>query len=479
MTIGEALSRILNIMITYQVKTVLILIFILQAKIIKFVLKILKKGNATSLPGLLVELYFPNLISGLSTGYEQVILITGTNGKTTTRSILANIYKQAGHKVCTNLGGANIYRGITTALLLDKTWTGKTKSDILILEIEEATLPKMSPYLKADKLILTNLFRDQLDLYGEIDKTLQYFQQSLEILDSEKLEVILNADDGKLTSIINYKEEHNLKFQVSGFALNLPEKQKPKFEQEALWPKKYDTNLWQIEPIFKLIQTNNNASEAGKNYFKITRKKSNETHVFEHSTFNTNLEGNYNLYNCIAAIITARNINLEVIKNSLLFQTEVFGRGEEIVVENSKFKIILVKNPASFNLVLNSIASKTEVENLVFLVNDKIADGKDVSWLWDINFEDFFLRTSNKYNLITGGTRGLDMLLRLDYAGQKLELENNFESIEQLLKNIILKDKSETNITEHTVLATYTAMTEFREMLSKKVNIKKINDESF
>jgi lipid II isoglutaminyl synthase (glutamine-hydrolysing) len=457
------------------VSKLLILPFIFQAKFIKFFLKVIKKGNATSLPGLLVELYFPSIVLGLSTGYKQVIVVSGTNGKTTTRSILTNIFKRAGYKVCTNLGGANIYRGIASSLLLDKTLAGKTKSDILILEIEEATLPKISPYLKVDKLILTNLFRDQLDLYGEIDKTLYYFQQTLKILDKPNLEVIINADDGKLTSLINYKITENLKFKITGFSLNLPADVKPKFEQEAIWPANYLNSLWKIKPIFKLIP-DHNSLEDNQSYFKIEKSSNNK---FTDVSFVTNLEGSYNLYNCISAIIASQEIDVDIIKNSLTVQTKVFGRGEEIIAENVKFKIILVKNPASFNLVLDSISSKNKSANLIFLVNDKIADGKDVSWLWDINFEKFFVLSSkNKHTILTGGTRGLDMLLRLEYAGQQVNLKNNYSNLQNLIENILNQNNNST-IKEYTVLATYTAMTEFREILATKVNLKKINDESF
>ena len=471
---------------------ILVFIFIWQAKLIKLATLILKKGNATSLPGLFIETKFPALIRNLASSYKEVIVISGTNGKTTTRSILTKMYKQGGFKVCTNLGGANIYRGIATALLLDKTWLLKTKSDILILEIEEATLPKISLHLKVDKIILTNLFRDQLDLYGEIDQTLNYFKKSLKILDNPNLKIILNADDGKLVSL----RKLDLKAHFYGFSLNIPEESKPQFEDKSVvWlsgsndlesysqnslvnslgnklQNNQQNNLWIIQPVAGLNAPNTSNNQ---NLFKIIKAAQKS---FEEVELSTQLEGNYNLYNCIAAIIAAESLGLEVLQKSLLSQAEVFGRGEDITIKGAEIKIILVKNPASFNQVLDWLSTKYsslnlqgEASNFVFLINDKIADGRDVSWLWDIQFEKYLPKIKTNA-ILTGGSRGLDMLLRLEYSKADVLLENNFDNLELLLKSFESNQK-------YTILCTYTAMTELREILSSKVELKKINDESF
>ena len=483
MTIRKGLSRTKMDIDTINVKSILVYLIILQAKFIRLLLLTLKKGNATSLPGLIVEAKLPWVIGYLSQNYKEVVVISGTNGKTTTRSILNNIYKTAGFKVCTNLGGANIYRGIATAMLLDQKIFGGKKSDLLILEIEEATLPKISKYLKVDKLILTNLFRDQLDLYGEIDKTLHYFQESILELNHPNFEVIINADDGKLISLIKYCEGNNLNINFIGFSLDIAEENKPKYELENIkWPLKYVDNLWIIQPVFKLWQGENLTSLAASQNKKEKNNKNNfriikGSEIFQNLQFTTNLEGNYNLYNCIAAIASCRNISQEIIQNALASQIEVFGRGEEIQIGNSKLRIILVKNPASFDQVLDFLSNQQNIkktqQNIIFLINDKIADGKDVSWLWDISFEKYLPKIKEGL-FYTGGSRGLDMLLRLEYAGAKVNLNDNFENYDQLLETIQASSE-----TDYNILCTYTAMTELREILSTKVVLKKINDESF
>ena len=460
MTKAAALSRIRMIKKNIVVNYLFVLVFIIQAKLLRLVLSWLKKGNATSLPGILIELYFPSLIKNLTKNYKQIIVISGTNGKTTTRSILVKIFSEAGFKVCTNLGGANIYRGISTSLLFDHNWPGKPKSDILILEIEEATLPKISKYLKVDKLILTNLFRDQLDLYGEIDVTLNYFKKSLALLDSEKLELIINSDDAKLVGLTGL----DLKAKILGFGLNIPNDKKPKFELDyILWPETIINNLWELSYINK---DKSSAKSDVSTSFVITKSSKNQ---FLGAEFETNLNGNYNLYNCLAAILASSEISVSIIQKALKMQTEVFGRGEIIEIKNTKIKIILVKNPASFDQVLDQISESEQIENIAFLINDNIADGRDVSWLWDINFENY-LPKIKLGKVLTGGTRGMDMLLRLEYAGLKVNLENNQDSFDSLLS----KMQQSSN---YTVLCTYTAMTELRELLAKKVPLKSISGE--
>jgi len=462
MTNAAALSRIRMIKKNIDVNYLFLLVFIIQAKLLRLVLSLLKKGNATSLPGILIELYFPWMIKTLTKNYKQIIVISGTNGKTTTRSILVKIFSEAGFKVCTNLGGANIYRGIATSLLFDQSWYARPKSEILILEIEEATLPKISKFLKVDKLILTNLFRDQLDLYGEIDVTLNYFKKSLALLDSEKMELIINADDAKLVGLTQL----NLKTKILGFGLNIPIAKKPKFELDYIaWPETIIDNLWELSYIDK-----HKSSSITDNFTKFVISKSSRKQ-FLGVEFQTNLNGNYNLYNCLAAILASSEIDISIIQKALEMKTEVFGRGEIIKIQNTVIKIILVKNPASFDQVLDQISESKETENLAFLINDRIADGKDVSWLWDISFEDY-LSSLKIGQVLTGGTRGMDILLRLEYAGLKVSLENNQDSLENLLLKILEKPS-------FTVLCTYTAMIELRELLAGKVTLKKINHESY
>jgi UDP-N-acetylmuramyl tripeptide synthase len=162
------------------------------AKFLAFFSCLTKRGSGTALPGYIVETKFINILAKFQHEYEEIIFISGTNGKTTTRAVLVEMYENSGFRVCTNRGGANIIRGIASSILLDLDIKAKPKSQILILEVEEASLPILTLYLQPKILILTNLFRDQLDAYAEIDKTLSYFEETLVNLganEKEPLEV--------------------------------------------------------------------------------------------------------------------------------------------------------------------------------------------------------------------------------------------------------------------------------------------------
>ncbi len=426
-----------------RLKTILLSYF---AKTLAYLSRALKKGSGTSLPGLVIEKYFIDILGYIGKDFEQIIFISGTNGKTTTRAILVDIYEQNGVQVCTNRGGANILRGVASSLLLNLDGQGRNINKIAILEVEEASLPKLCKYILPDKLILTNIFRDQLDAYGEIDKTLHYFEESIK-LSSKKpdFKLYLNSDDKKLLKCVN-----DFKGKIYGFGLNLPLAKKPQFES---------TEDIEINFSEKFIAYNIH----GNNFQVATGD--NKIHKI-----NLKLPGTYNIYNALAAFLPAyEEFGTRALDPIMNFEP-VFGRGEEIQVGESRIKLMLVKNPAGFNQVLNYISDNNQKQaiNLAVLINDKIADGKDVSWLWDIDLEDF-VTTQPINQIYTGGTRGLDILLRFEYANSVVNSENYIENLDQLL-NKIMEAKS-----EFIVLSTYTALLEFRKLVSTKTTIKNID----
>jgi UDP-N-acetylmuramyl tripeptide synthase len=426
----------------------LILLFVSYlAKILYTSSRIAKIGSGTSLPGWFVERFCPWVLQELDNSFEQVIFITGTNGKTTTRAALVHIFENAHTPVCTNRGGANILRGISTTLLLNLDMFGRAKSKIAILEVEEATLPKLTTYIKPDILILTNVFRDQLDVYGEVDKTLSYFKEALQ---NSSPKVLVNADDSKLLSCLSeYTGE------IHGFTLDLAQDQKPNFESTQTTTLKFH----------KLSIARNIHIQDNRIDFEIET----DNQIFPLAT---SLPGTYNIYNLLPAFI----IGYERFQNQAATFIQdfhpVFGRGEEIVLGKNTLTLMLVKNPAGFDQVLQYLSARFSQEpvHMVFLINDKIADGKDVSWLWDIHLEEF-LKHQTPASLHTGGSRGLDFLLRLQYAGQQVSLENHTSSIQDLAH------KLETISGKTIVLATYTALMEFRKALESKTNLKPIDEQ--
>jgi lipid II isoglutaminyl synthase (glutamine-hydrolysing) len=420
------------------------------AKFLAYVSQKLGKGSGTALPGLIVERRFMDVLGPIADQFEEIILISGTNGKTTTRAILVDIYEKNGIAVCTNRGGANILRGIASSLLLNLDNKGKITSRVAILEVEEASLPKLVKYVSPDIVILTNIFRDQLDAYGEIDQTIGYFKQALVIAQARKpLKLYINADDHKLLTAAQ-----GFKGQIYGFGLNLPDTKKPDYEDQS-------TQV-ATDYIAKFIGYN-----VRSNSFQVA---TNDNLIHKLTTL---LPGVYNQYNVMAAFLVGYlRFTVMAIQPIADFKP-VFGRGEDIILENGKkLQLFLIKNPAGFNQVLSWIKdsnTKKPSLNLAILINDNIADGRDVSWLWDSDLESFITAQPTKY-FFTGGTRGADMLLRLEYAGLEAKTNQNLTNYERLLEKINSTGE------DFIVLATYTALMDFRKILAIKSNLKQITE---
>ena len=419
------------------------------AKLLAFVSQVLKKGNGTALPGLIVERRFLDILEPIGQQFEEIIFISGTNGKTTTRAILVDIYEQNGVAVCTNRGGANILRGVASTLLLNLDYTGKSKTKVAILEVEEASMPKLSKYITPDKIILTNIFRDQLDAYGEIDQNIGYFKQSLALAQNKKpVKLYINADDQKLLTATS-----GFKGEIYGFDLNLPATQKPDFESNTTQDIDFTAHFTAYS-----VKANSFQVVTGDN---VIHKLS------------TRLPGVYNLYNVLAAFIVGyEKFGVSTINPVVNFQP-VFGRGENVELPNGKqLQLFLIKNPAGFNLVLDWIndSYSTQNINLAIMINDNIADGRDVSWLWDSDLETF-VSTQSLNKILTSGSRGEDMLLRLQYAGAKLKPGDNVPNLTELYSQILDANQ------DFLVLCTYTALLDFRKILSNNIEMTQITQQ--
>jgi lipid II isoglutaminyl synthase (glutamine-hydrolysing) len=435
----------------------LILIYSYLSKILVFVLKTFRLGNGTTITGLIFEKYYPQVTARLCRGVDKIILVTGTNGKTTTRSLLVKIFENNGVSICTNLGGANIMRGIVSTMLANWNWKGQPKIKTMILEVEEATMPILTKYINPAQIVITNIFRDQLDAYAEIDQTLSYFQKSIEQTTSD---IIINSDDQKLLQILK-----GITRNITGFGIEDKNIKMLDFEKSSCQVRiNFDQQI-----IASHISHKNLTAHIETNWLEQKKLKNN----FE---IQASLLGTYNIYNVLAALACTFPIFEHNAVDSIIKAQPVFGRGEKINYRNKEIWLFLVKNPAGMNQVCDLIGTnfKDEKVKISMLINDKIADGKDVSWLWDCDIEEF-VKINKGFEYCTSGSRGLDMLLRLEHAGAKVELKNNFDNIEAMLdKNIynfnVDKEK-------HIILATYTAMLKFRKLIGERVKISNISDE--
>lgn len=406
------------------------LILILVIRGLKFGLKI-TGHKGTSAPGVIIEKYFPSYLKEATMGYKEIIVISGTNGKTTTKQILNSLYNTNGISTVSNKEGANIYRGVATALFNNLSITGKIKHKYAILEVEEATLPKLSLFVKIDKIILTNIFRDQLDVYGEIDTTLNYFTTTIK---NTNPKIYINWDDKKLLSCIDNNRE------IYGFSVQ-------------------NNNLKYEE------YTNPNNTNTPKKINIAKQISDSDTQIFElnDKQYLTNLTGLYNLYNVLAAGLVAQERFGEIVWEQIKDIQTAFGRGEKILLFGKEIKLFLVKNPAGMEQVLHLINSSSNNKNIILITNDNIADGKDVSWYWDVDLENI-IDINKVEKIYTSGTRALDMMLRLKYAGNDHIKDHNIIATQSDVLNIIKNLDGEIY-----VLCTYTALLEFYKSINKSI----------
>ncbi len=427
------------------------------AKIVTGIVRSLKLGAASVLPGSISRRLHPRMLTLLFEQVKQgVILVVGTNGKTTTSLLLKTILENQGYKVTHNASGANLINGLTAALLADADITGKLDSDYAILEVDENVLPLVLKDCQPKYILGLNLFRDQLDRYGEVDTIAQRWGKAIAPL-PESTTIILNADDPTLAYL-----GQNLKQRVLFFGLNEPE-----LYLEAI-PHAVDSiycpscgHLLDYKGVY--------LSHLGDYKCPSCGFAKSETAI-NSQEWSQILIGVYNKYNTIAAGLLALEIGIEqeVIFDTIKNFKAAFGRAEELKVDNKHIRILLSKNPVGMNETIRAvkdIKQQGKASVTLLVLNDRIPDGTDVSWIWDVDTEQLLQQGGT---FIVSGDRTYDMALRLQYSGSELaESARPFKLIvEEDLSQAINKALSLTSSEETLhILPTYSAMLEVREIL--------------
>jgi UDP-N-acetylmuramyl tripeptide synthase len=439
------------------------------AKLTAFALKT-KGSGATAAPGLIALKIDPNLISKLCTRISGgSIIISGTNGKTTTARLAFDALSKD-YKIIHNRQGSNLMRGIASALIAKTTISGKVLGDLAIWETDEATLPAAINDTSAQIIVLLNLFRDQLDRYGEVEATRQKWQETILKL-PKTATIILNADDPGVASF--YK---SFSGKTVAFGINDPEistfqttgvldiKNCPICQSKLIYKTYTFGHLGDYKCTkcdFKKPSTQVTASNLlfGQNF--VTSAKITIANTSYKTTYN--LPGIYNVYNVLAAasIATALKIAPKKILDSTRNFTPVFGRFQKIQIKDKSIYIFLIKNPTGANEVLKVLSANNNI-NLLTILNDNFADGTDVSWIWDTNWETL---SQNTNNITISGSRAWDMATRLKYANFRLSKDNVHEQIESSIKAAFsTMNKNNTLF----ILPTYTALLSLEQVLKKE-----------
>ncbi|AFZ36621.1 protein of unknown function DUF1727 [Stanieria cyanosphaera PCC 7437] len=426
------------------------------AKTVTEIVKSLRLGAASVLPGEISRRLHTRLLPLL---FEQVkygvILIVGTNGKTTTSLLLKTILEKQGYRVAHNSSGANLINGLITALLNNTDLTGKLTADYAILEVDENILPLLLKDCQPKYILGLNLFRDQLDRYGEVDTISQRWQKAISPLSKDTV-IILNADDPTLSYL-----GQNLPQKVLFFGLNEPE-----LYLESI-PHAVDSiycpscgQLLDYQGVYLSHLGDYHCSNCGFNKSK-TAVDSREWQQI--------LIGVYNKYNTLAAGLLAQEIGIktEAIFNTIKNFKAAFGRAEELNIDGKHIRILLSKNPVGMNETIRAVneIKKTGKSSVTLLVlNDRIPDGTDVSWIWDVDTEELVKLGGT---LIVSGDRVYDMALRLEYSREEINSNRNLELIIKEDLSSAITTALEHTLTEETlhILPTYSAMLEVREIL--------------
>lgn len=440
---------------------------ILLSKITALIAKHVVKGGS-NFPGKVALKIDKSILKKVSKGYK-VILVTGTNGKTTTTSMIYNILKENKFNVITNNTGANMYPGIVACFVSNYSFFKKNENPYAVIEVDEANVKFITEHLTPEIITVTNLFRDQLDRYGEVYTTLEKILEGIVKVPISKL--VLNGDEsllGKLdvkNPVVYYGFNTSIKKNTS-LDLNAD----AKFCKFCKTPYSYNLVTYNHLGDFYCPECGYKRSElqyAVNKIFDLTAENSsvliNDCEVF------ISQSGAYNIYNALCAFSIAKELGIpdSVIQTSLQNQSSSFGRQEQITIGNKDIQIILVKNPAGYNQALDILALNKDEFSAVFMLNDNYADGRDVSWIWDVDFEKISLLNIN--DIFVSGVRMYDMAVRLKVAGLDVDKFILKEDYEELTDK--LKDSSSKKIY---ILATYTAMINYRKYLHSKGYINKL-----
>jgi len=390
-----------------------------------------RRGN--TLPGLVVEKLFPRFLPrALERLPLGVVVITGTNGKTTTTKMVSTILAQR-YRVLTNDTGSNFVRGAIAATVEHATWTGRLPFDVAVFELDEAWAVRFVALMRPQRALLLNVTRDQLDRFGEIDTTAGLLGRVAAATTSH---LVLNRDDHRIAALA---ERTSADVSYFGVAPDL----------RTLFPN--DDDLYGGTPFVSdhRASVELRALPTGEEPNPILRIDDADHSVPLHAT------GPHNAQNPAAAAALALTFGLDndTVLAGLAKVSPAFGRGESFDIEGRHLVLQLVKNPAGFRQILSSLDGPTAPDAVVIAINDDYADGRDVSWLWDVDFTGLADSPGREARISTAGTRATDMAVRLRYDG--VDVDDVEPDVDKAIRAAVDAAPRHGHVV---VLSTYTAM---------------------
>ena len=434
----------------------------------------LGRGGGTAISGLVALRVQPGLVSDLGRGLGRgSVLVTGTNGKTTTSHLIAEIARAAGLEPLANVSGSNLMRGIAGALAMAAGpggGFGGSKRTLGVFEVDEAVVPHAIEALRPRVVVFNNLFRDQLDRYGEVEAIAALWRAAL-ARSEHSMALVLNADDPAVASLGDGDRHRNVYFGVNDKALDRGCLEHAADAIICSCGSEYDYGIsyyshlghWRCagcgraRPSTQVTARDVDLRDGRSVRFSLGASgKGVDVEMA--------LGGLYNVYNALAA--TAASLALGFSEQAVLETLPkfhaAFGRQEAFEVDGRRVEMMLGKNPAGLNQVLHALALDPSRKSILLILNDRIADGRDVSWIWDVDFE---LGAGRFERVVCSGTRAEEMALRLKYA----EWDEGRLEIEPDIERAVARTIEWTPVGDSlTVVPTYTAMLEARALLAKR-----------
>ncbi|MEG2544882.1 MAG: MurT ligase domain-containing protein [Longicatena sp.] len=431
-------------------------IAILATKISSFLLHLIHRGG--SLPGSIGLKICPTLLQHLKVDCP-IILITGTNGKTSTSNMIAELFEHANKNVISNRKGDNLRAGITTTLVTNASLNGHVVADVVVLEVDELNIPYIVSNLKVTSIVVTNFFRDQLDRAREMEQLIQKIEEAIHDFSGM---LVLNGNDPNVVRLANSAQKANTTYFGIERCISSSETTKEASEGKFCpqCGNRITYSYYQYSHIGEFHCTACDFKTPKLDVVGRVIDIPKRSFAYCNQEFHAPQGGLYTMYNCIAVLAIAHIFHIEPKLAETTFQQILVpqGRNETLNFNGQTCVLNLIKNPTGANEVLKVIEEDEHDKTILLVLNDNAQDGTDVSWIYDAFFEKIMQSTTK--HIICSGKRAYDMALRLKYGGYTQEIE-----IHETLQDAVdaLHKENQTIY----VIATYTALQPVRNLLKR------------
>lgn len=430
------------------------------AKIVERIsVKIFHRQGVTWAGKIALRIY-PSILKDLASQVKKdIFIVCGTNGKTTTNNMLCAAIEAEGYRVVCNHTGSNMLNGVVAAFALAAGINGRLNADYACIEIDEASTRRVFPHFKPNYMVLTNLFRDQLDRYGEIDITMNILKESMQ--SAPDMTIIVNGDDALSAYLAMDSGNKYVTYGISEQVIDdkdSREIREGRFCKCCGAPLEYSFYHYSQLGDYKCTKCDFSRPEIDFNGFDVEIGEGLLFSVEDKRLF-ANYKGFYNVYNILAAYSAVRTggMKAEHFNDMLRNFNPENGRMEEFTIKGTKTVLNLAKNPAGFNQNISAVMQDEALKDVVIVINDNAQDGTDVSWLWDVDFDRF--KGANVNSITVSGIRCYDMGLRLKYV--------DIESMSQPDVEKAVCERVENGCKNLYVLVNYTALFSTRNVLKR------------